>query len=193
NITLAYVTADIVSAVDSNAAITAGGTVDVDARSHKFFSVISMAAAYNDGTTGVAVGIGEVNNTTSSTVGGSVVAGGPVGVTAGLLTDLNIVSASAQTGNGIIANLFGVAPGPSALTSWFGSKKPATDSKAGGSTALALSGAVAYSEERNDVTAAVKPSGSITSTGGRVDVLAHIVDQPQIASIASIDSNKFDD
>ena len=193
--------------VYDNSNIHVGGNFNLNALAEKNLSVSTSVGAYEDGMVAVALGLLWNTTTVTASLDGVVtmdcvahwdtdesdklvIGKLDLTVNADLNTIKNDVKAGAGVGSGlggkVIMWLLRKLPTSKILDAM--SKKFPSFSQGGATPAFSAS--FAYSDETNTVTARIAPYAVVTSQSEDITVHARSLDIPEIASIATIDSNK---
>ena len=217
SVTVAVGVTDVVSKADVKAgsAIHAGGNVDVTSRARKENDVAANAGAYDEGSVGVGLAFALFTSDVLAAVGGTASAGGHVTVEAALDTISNATRANAVVGTGeglkIVRSLASGAPsapawlsggarGASGYLSFFmGQSGPSHllqeggtalfDAKTGNTKPIAISGAIAVTDQENKVTATIRAEAKVVAVIGGVNVNATTSEAPETRAISMINSD----
>gem|GEM_PF-3223135 len=217
SVTVAVGVTDVVSKADVKAgsAIHAGGNVDVTSRARKENDVAANAGAYDEGSVGVGLAFALFTSDVLAAVGGTASAGGHVTVEAALDTISNSTRANAVVGTGeglkIVRSLASGAPsapawlsggarGASGYLSFFmGQSGPSHllqeggtalfDAKTGNTKPIAISGAIAVTDQENKVTATIRAEAKVVAVIGGVNVNATTSEAPETRAISMINSD----
>jgi len=186
--------------IQNGATVTSGGKLDIIADTTKNISASASAAAYDDGTVGVAIGITNSDSLTLATAGGNINANS-LNVEATTKSPLIKTASTAGTGTGIVGTVLG--PVNSIITSaknFLSKNTPTANEKSKSNTKLAVSAALSYSDHASTTKALV---GSFSDVATAEDISVKATNSYPIDSdtgakgikssaIATVDNNDQD-
>ncbi|MCA9150920.1 MAG: hypothetical protein KDA92_16525, partial [Planctomycetales bacterium] len=214
NVTLAGAYSDVVSSakLSSDSSLIVGDALSIDVDATREHNTQSNAAAYGDGTLGVALNVAVHEATLEALIDGTVVTGGDMTVDAELTTVKNDFNATSTVGTGEFGGRLQASKlgGPlrgftSAFTSIFSGAGSAVGGNANFARDLAaikvpnagplfspetfgLSAAINVGLSFNDVDVRVGPGASVT-VGGDLNLRGHVEEFPETSAISFLNSS----